>query len=243
MTAHHPHAFITGSAKRVGRKLALTLAQAGYNITLHYRHSAAEVQHTYADIVAFGVKCHIVQGDLQELAEMESLMTEATAALGAVTLLVNNASLFEKDDLTSLTPDMLQRHMDINSFAPMLLSRGFVAQLPPKTQGHIVCLLDGMHGWSVSPAFLSYSLSKLALQQFITLTAASLAPQVRLNGIALGATLEGHMDKPDTFTKTAAISPLKRNSTPQEVCDTLLYLERTPTITGQVISLSSGLHL
>ena len=120
-----------------------------------------------------------------------------------------------------------------------MLTQALAAQA---TKAQVVCLLDGMNSWSISPNFLSYSLSKLALEQFIKLQAAAIAPNIRLNGIALGSTLEGELDS-NTFAKTASLSPLKRNSNPAEVCETIMFLENAPAITGQIIALSNGFNL
>ncbi len=240
------HALITGGAKRVGREIALHLAQQGYYISLHYNHSQNEAQQTKRDIEAHMVQCGIVQGDLNEPHCAVNILRQATKKLGNVTLLINSASVFMRDDLAIVTADSLQSHMNVNCFSSIMLTQALFAQVGIEQEGtkaQVICLLDGMNGWSISPNFLSYSLSKLALEQFIKLQAASLAPNVRINGIALGATLQGHMDGDDTFAKIASLSPLGRNSNPAEVCGAIDFLERTPSITGQIISLSSGFNL
>ena len=233
------HAFITGGAKRVGREIALHLAAQGYNITIHANKSKVEAQQTLSDIAALGVNAHIEYGDLNEPQHAGAMLQSASKQLGAITLLVNNASIFFKDELANVTVDSLQAHMNINCFSAIMLTNALAAQA---NKAQAICLLDGMNSWSISPNFLSYSLSKLALEQFIKLQAAQLAPNMRLNGIALGSTLEGELDS-NTFTKTARLSPLKRNSNPQEVCETIMFLEKSPSITGQIIALSNGFNL
>ncbi len=245
------HALITGAAKRVGREIALHLAANGYDITIHYNDSYDEACQTKHDVELHNVKCWLVQADLSDLHQAGEIVQKAYAQGGEITLLINNASLFLKDDLANVTAQSLQSHMNINCFSAVMLTQELLKQ---KMEAHssslnnlsptqVICLLDGMNSWSISPNFLAYSLSKQALEQFIKLQAASLAPHIRLNGIALGATMCGHMDKEDTFAKIAELSPLKRVSNPQEVCDAVMFLENIPTITGQIISLSSGFNL
>jgi NAD(P)-dependent dehydrogenase (short-subunit alcohol dehydrogenase family) len=235
------HAFITGAGRRVGREIALHLAMAGYNITIHYNNSKAQAQQTADDVCQFGVKCALVQGDLSNLENLPNLITSSNQQLGEITLLIHNASLFLKDNFENIEIDSLQTHMQVNCFAPIMLTKAFCAQ--NKTNGQVICLSDGMNGWSISPNYFSYSLSKMAFENFITLQAASLAPSVRLNGIALGATLQGVQDNPDTFTKIANLSPLKHNSNAKEVCAAIDFLEKSPSITGQIIALSNGFNL
>jgi NAD(P)-dependent dehydrogenase (short-subunit alcohol dehydrogenase family) len=235
------HAFITGSAKRVGREIALHLAQAGYNITIHYHNSHEAAQQTAEDIREIGVKCALVRGDLTNLEGLSDLIAKSSEQIGEITLLIHNASLFMKDNFENIKATDLQSHMQVNCFAPIILTEAFVKQ--NKSSGQVICLSDGMNGWSMSPNYFSYALSKMALEQFITLQAANLAPNIRLNGIALGATLADANAKPDSFYKIAASTPLKCNSNYFEVCKAIEFLENTASLTGQIITLSAGLNL
>ncbi len=237
------HALITGGAKRVGRALALRLAEKGYDLTVHYRSGEGEAQALRSDIMAMGRQCRLIRANLsdgQTAARLCALAQEATP-MPPVTVLVHNASLFARDTLEQVTYSELDAHMRINLYAPVLLTQSFLAQLPEGAEGNVVALVDGMRGWSMSPAFLSYALSKGALEQFVSLMAPRLAPQVRINAIALGATLRGVMDKEDTFDKAKDFVPLKRNSNVEEVGDALMTLLSLPSMTGQVIRLSGGL--
>ncbi len=237
------HAFVTVAAKSIGRAMVLSLVHAGYDITIHCHQSVQEARALGEEIAAIGQKACVVRADLGQLDSLAACMEESVNALGAPTLLVHNASIFEKEGLEDATPASLERHMRVNALAPIMLSKAFMAHLPQDQKGHIVCLLDGMQGWSISPHFLSYSLSKLALEQFITLQAPVLAPHIRLNGIRLGATLEGAMDKPETFDKVRAMTPMRATSSPEEVCNALHALEALPNVTGQVIDVSGGMSL
>ena len=234
------HLFITGGARRIGRDIAVNYAKKGCDhISLHYCHSYDAAHHTQKDIMTYGTQCRVVQSDFAEVQSFDRLFD---STIPPVTTLIFNASLFEKDNLNNVTFESITRHIQINSVASILMVQAFQKQLK-NAQGHIIFLLDGMDGWSISPHFLSYSLSRKMIESFITLQAASLAPHIRINGIALGATLSGDMEKEHTLEKVKASSPLNRLSHTQEVLQSIHYLEMTKTVTGQIIKLSSGLHL
>lgn len=234
------HALITGAAQRVGREIALHLARRGWDITIHYRSSRKEADSLVAEIGALGRQAATVQADFDHPGSVGAIFDEVSSP---VTLLVHNASLFEKDSLHNVTHQRLQAHMNINLFSPLLLTQAFLKQLPRDTRGDIICLLDGLHGWSISPHYLSYSLSKLALRDTVTLLARALAPQVRIHGIALGATLPGKEDSPSTFERISSLTPLNTTSHPDEVCMTIDFLLASTSATGQSIDLSGGLSL
>jgi NAD(P)-dependent dehydrogenase (short-subunit alcohol dehydrogenase family) len=238
-----PHAIITGAAKRVGQHLALRLARAGYDISLHYHRSHDEAEETRLMILQSGVRCHLICADLHDPEACATIVPCALDALGAASLLIHNASLFERDRLDTLTPSLMHQHMQVNMIAPALITQDFARVHAGAMPAQIVCLVDGLTGWSMSSEFFSYTLSKAALEQFIPLAASALAPHIRVNGIALGATVVGHMEQPETFEKFRMVAPLKRNSTPDEVADALMFLEASPSITGQIIRLSGGMHL
>ncbi|MFO1242820.1 MAG: SDR family NAD(P)-dependent oxidoreductase [Rickettsiales bacterium] len=234
------HAFVTGGAIRVGRAIALHLAVKGWDITLHYGHSETEAGRTANDIEGLGRSAHLVQADLSIPDAVSGLLENLSKP---VSLLIHNASVFEKDSVVTLTADRLQNHLNVNLVSPLLLTQAFVKQLPKDAKGHVICLLDGMLGWSISPHYLSYSISKLGLHNAVNLLAGSLAPGVRINGIALGATLPGDSDLPSTFEKIRGFTPLRSNSNTGEVCAAIDFLLETPSITGHIIDLSSGMAL
>ena len=244
MLSSSPHALITGAAKRVGREIALHLANHGYDLTLHYHRSEDEAKSLYTEITALGRICRLVQADLSTPHVTSTVFTtaEAHSPMSPVTLLIHNAALFERDTLETATYEQLDAHMRVNLYSPMLLTQAFSAQLPKETKGHVIALTDGLHGWSLSPSFLSYSMSKLALEQFVRLMASRLAPHIRINTVAMGATLAAHEKDANTFLKTQSMTPLQCNSSPQEVCDIIIALEKLSSVTGQIFYLSSGLH-
>lgn len=237
-----PRALITGGAVRIGREVALALADAGWGVAIHYHRSEKEARALAASIHKKGGHAVAIKANLADEKAVSKLMPQAVKLLGGpVTCLVNNASVFGKDSLETLSSSSWQRHMGVNFHAPLLLAKEMARQ--NIKNGIIINLLDGIWGWSMSPHFLSYSLSKLGLWNATELLARELAPHIRVNGVALGPTLIGKQDKEETFTKLAARAPLKRTSSPKEVCDTVLYLLNAPSVTGQVIQLGGGMHL
>lgn len=236
-----PVALITGAARRIGRSIALSLAEAGYDIIVHYHKSEQAAKSLVSEIEARGRKAVAIAAHLEIPQQVESLVPRAASMLGPVTLLVNNASHFARDTIDTASYDSFLTHQQVNLYAPMALSQAFATQAPAGSQ--IVNLSDGVYGWSMSAHFLTYSLSKFGLLSLTELLAASLAPQVRVNAIALGPTLPGVMEKPGTFEKLASHAPLKRVSSPEEVVAALQYLLHAPSVTGQVLYLSGGMQL
>ncbi len=232
-------ALITGAARRIGREIALSLADKGWDIALHYHRSEGEAQEVASRIERKGCRCVILGADLADAEAASTLIARATAALGPLALLVHNASVFEKQGLSGFSHETFAAHMAVNLEAPLHLTRDFAAQAPQGSQ--VVCLLDGMEGWSMSGAYLAYALSKNGLNEAVRLLARPLAPRIRINGIALGATLEGAYDTPETFSRLAEKAPLQRNGTVADVLSALEFLLTCQGITGQVLDISGGM--
>lgn len=234
-------ACITGAAIRVGRAIALHLAQQGWQIVIHYHTSCEQAERTLSDVRHYGVKATAIQADLSNANDVEKLIARVNDEMGVIHCLIHNASLFERQPFSELKPADLRAHLAINLEAPLLLSRDFAAQLPDAERGDIICLLDGMKDWSIAEPFLSYSLSKLGMQNAISLLKNALGPTIRINGIALGPTIKGAKDV-HTFEKLRQISALQSTSCVQEVCRTLDYLLGSTNVTGEIISLASGFN-
>lgn len=233
---------ITGAAVRVGKAIALELATAGWDVVIHYRNSHKEAEQLAAEIQAKGRKAHLAQSDLQDSAQVSRLIPQLTEKGVHLDCLVNNASLFEKDALATVTHDGWGRQMDVNCFAPVQLIRDFAAQYQGN-DGNVINIADGLEGWSMSPVFFSYTMSKRALMNATQLLVRVLAPRIRINVVAPGATLESALDKQHgTFAKLEKIVPLGHNTQLQEVCDTVRYIIGAPSLTGQVLSLAGGIH-
>lgn len=238
-----PVALITGAARRVGRTIALALAEQGYDIAIHYHRSEDAAKTLVEEVKAHGRRAVAIAAHLEVPHQVEGLVPRAADLLGPLSLLINNASTFKRDTAKTANYDSFLTHQQVNLYAPMALSQAFAAQLPQQAQGNIINLSDGVYGWSMSAHFLTYSLSKFGLLSLTELLASSLAPSVRVNAVALGPTIPGVMDTPGTFEKLASLAPLKRVSSPEEVVAAITYLLSAPSVTGQVIYLSGGMQM
>lgn len=234
-------ALVTGSAQRLGRHIALELADAGWNILLHCRQSVEKAAQTELDIRSKGVECAVLQYDLADPDQVQSLFNQA-CAYGPLRCVVNNASLFEFDSASDLTPDLFNRHMAVNLYAPLSLSRLLHQHVPEGEVGVVVNLLDQKLD-NLNPDFLSYTLSKAGLDTATQMLATELAPRLRVVGVSPGLTLISHLQTPEQFEKTHQISPLKRSSQPEDIAKAVRFLVESPAITGTKLVVDGGQHL
>lgn len=235
-------ALVTGAAKRIGRAIALDLAAAGWAVAIHYRQSRPEAEALARDIEARGGTAVTLAADLARESEVETLVPAATAALGPLALLVNNASLFEMDKVDTTTRASWDAHIETNLRAPLVLSQGFARQLPEGTAGNIVNMLD-QRVWKPTPYFLSYTVAKMGLWTLTRTLALALAPRIRVNGIGPGPTLPSPRQTPEQFQQQWSAMPLGRGTTPEEICAALRFILAAPAMTGQMIALDGGEHL
>ena len=237
-------ALVTGGAKRIGRAIALTLAQRGWDIAVHYGRSADEAQATVRDIQRLGRRASAVQCDLADEGAVNALLPKAMHALdtNALTCVVNNASLFERDSAADFSLANLDLHMHANLAAPVLLAQSLYSLTPMGTQAVVVNLLD-QKLFNLNPDYLSYTLSKAALQAATTMLAQALAPKVRVVGVAPGITLASGDQTEEGFAKAHALTPLGRSSTPEDVAATVCFVADNPAITGTTLLVDGGQHL
>ena len=234
-------AFVTGAARRIGRSLALAAAAAGYDLAIHHRSHPEDADSLAQEAAALGANSLTLTGDLADPVTA-SVLLDAASRLGPVTLLVNNASLFEDDDLANLNANGLNAHLAINLTAPILLAQAFALRLPGEANGLVVNVLD-QRVLRPNPQFFSYSLSKAALWQATRTMAQALAPRIRVNGIGPGPTLPSIHQAPGEFEAEAAGTLLGRPIDPQEIAAALRYLIDAPSVTGQMIAVDAGQHL
>ena len=235
-------ALVTGAAKRIGRSIALALAQRGWDVAVHYGSSAEEAQATVRDIEHLGRRACALQCDLADEQAVQSLLPQAMQALGRISCVVNNASLFAQDDATDFSVAMLDRHMHANLAAPLLLARALHAATPDGAQAVVINLLD-QKLFNLNPDFLSYTLSKAALHTATTVLAQALAPKLRVVGVAPGITLVSGEQTAENFAKAHAVTPLGRSSTPDDVAATVCFAAESPAITGTTLLVDGGQHL
>ena len=235
-------ALITGAARRIGRAMALTAAEAGYDVAVHHRGDASDAEQMAAEITALGRKAAPVAAELTDEAQTSSLVRRAAEALGPVTLLINNASVFSDDRIQTHTRESWDAHIETNLRAPILLAQAFAAALPEGSEGLIVNMLD-QRVWKPNPQFFSYGLSRAALWSATQMLAQALAPRIRVNGIGPGPTLASIHQTPADFEAEAHNIPLQRRSSPEDVAAALRYLIDARQVTGQMIAVDGGQHL
>jgi NAD(P)-dependent dehydrogenase (short-subunit alcohol dehydrogenase family) len=233
-----PVALITGSAQRIGREIALEMVRAGWRVAVHYRRSAASAAQTVAALREAGGQAMAFAADLSDEADCANLVPAVVQGFGRIDALVNNASLFEHDDLASFGHAMLSKHLAANTAAPIVLARALA-----QAGGRVVVNLLDQKLWNPNPDHLSYTLSKAALEAANTLLAIALAPQVRVCGVAPGVTLlSGDMNGPE-FEAAHRMTPLGRSSTPEDVARAVRFVIESPAITGTTILVDGGQHL
>lgn len=235
-------ALVTGAARRLGRAMALELAQAGFAVAIHYSRSRDEAERLAAEIVAQGGQAALVVGDLAVEADMQALMPQAVAALGPIGVLVNNASTFERDEVDSASRASWDFHMEVNLRAPFVLSQAMAAALPDDAHGVIVNLID-QRVWNLTPHFTTYTLSKAGLWTLTQTMALALAPRIRVAGIGPGPALPSVRQTQAQFDAQCAGTPLAVGTSPDEVAAALRFILSSRSYTGQMVALDGGQHL
>ena len=260
---HQPVVLVTGSAKRLGREIALLLAKHGWRVAVHYHTSEQDAINTIAALaintlgtgenkgentseIAFFEK---FQCDLSDEAAVRTLLPQVIDHFGRVDAVVNSAAIFEHDAAATFSYGAMHKHLATNTGAAILLSQALHEHVSERqktgetaAQGAVVNLLD-QKLWNQNPDFLSYTLSKAALEAAITMLAMELAPLVRVIGVAPGLTLTSHMISDAKFQELHKISPLGRSSTAQDVADAVRFALENRSITGTTLLVDGGQHL
>ena len=241
-----PTVLVTGAARRLGREMALALAAAGWQVGVHYRGSADEAQATVADCTKAarpGARFAAFRADLSDEAATRVLLPQVIAHFGAVDAVVNSASLFEHDEPATFSYGAMQAHLAANTGAPVLLAQALHAHVTARgASGVVVNMLD-QKLWNQNPDFLSYTLSKAALEAATTMLALALAPQLRVVGVAPGLTLTSHMLSDEKFKQLHRLSPLGRSSTAADVVGAVRFALENQSITGTTLLVDGGQHL
>ncbi|MFZ6751913.1 SDR family oxidoreductase [Undibacterium sp. Dicai25W] len=233
---------VTGAAKRIGRHIALSMAQQGWDIVVHFGTSAEAAAEVVAQITAMGQRAVAIQADLGNEQATRALFSSAMEAMGAIHCVVNNASLFEEDRASTFSQRCLDQHMHANLAAPVILAQALHAATPDGQQACVINLLD-QKLYNLNPDFLSYTLSKAALQCATTMLAQALAPKVRVAGVAPGITMvSGHQTEAD-FSVAHQATPLGYSSTPEDIARSVLFIANSPAITGTTLLVDGGQHL
>jgi NAD(P)-dependent dehydrogenase (short-subunit alcohol dehydrogenase family) len=233
---------VTGSAKRIGRQLALDLAGIGHDIAVHYNRSILEARDVAKLIREMGQRAIIVQGDLFLAETPERLIAEASEGMGGLSGLINNASIFEPDEVGTITTNSWAQHLDTNLRAPVMLAQAFARQLAPATHGNIINIID-QRVWKLNPKFFSYTASKSALWTVTRTLAQALAPHIRVNAIGPGPALPNIRMDEEEFVKQSRLTLLGCGTSPAEISAAVKFILSQPALTGQMIVLDGGQHL
>ncbi len=242
MTAPLQTVLITGAARRIGRAMALDLANHGWQIGIHHHTSAAKAQNLVDEIKARGGKAATLKADLRNTGQTTGLIKACNEKLGPVSCLINNASRFENDAANDFDIEDWTAHMDINLRAPVLLAKAMTQALPKGMAGNIINMID-QRVWRLNPGFFSYTLSKSALWTATRTMAQSFAPDIRVNAIGPGPTLASKRQNLENFERQKDALLLKTGPDLEEICTAIRFILATPSMTGQMIALDGGQHL
>lgn len=246
-TGAHPDdypraALVTGAALRLGRAVALDLADAGWSVVLHHRNSETAARALEAEIGARGGTAVALKADLAQEDQAAGLISRAVDAVGPLGLLVNNASVFEPDLPSDATRESWDLHMETNLRAPFVLTQAFAAALPSGAGGLVANLLDD-RVLALPGDYISYSLSKAGLWTLTRSLAIALAPTIRVVGIGPGHSLPARGETEASFRTAIERLPLARSAPPADICLALRFFIACKSVTGQMIALDSGRHL
>lgn len=232
---------ITGAAQRIGRAVALGLAEDGWKVAIHYSNSEQAADELKQLIADKGGSAVTLKANLADSTETGHLISRAVDAAGPLSALINNASVFERDEVTTLTDDSWDMHLNVNLKAPAVLMRDFADQAT--SGGNIINIID-QRVWRLNPDFISYTVSKTGLWTLTQTFAQALAEkQIRVNGIGPGPTLANQRQKPEEFEKQTRLVPLGTGANPQDIFDGVRYILSAQAMTGQMIALDGGQHL
>ena len=232
---------ITGGATRIGAAIAEKLSGPGKEIVIHFNKSRSKAEKLKKKLSKNKTKVYLVKGDLSKDKDVKKILKFAKSKLKYFNCLINNASLFENDKLENFTIDSWERHLRTNLRAPAFLSKEFAKNIRSKNN-NIINIID-QRVFKLTPYFFSYTISKTGLYTLTKTSAMSLAPNIRVNGIAPGPTLKNKRQSEKHFKKQYLATPLKRQVDVEQICNAVDFFIKNKSITGQVISVDSGQSL
>ena len=233
---------ITGAATRVGKAIALHFAERGWNIALHYFRSSSKARELKKIIEQNWVKVALIKTNLKNPKQVEKIVPLAKRKLGTIDCLINNAALFEKDDIANFTTKSWNDHLNINLLAPAILAKQFAKQAPKKTVSNIINIID-QRIFNLTPFFMSYAISKSGLQTLTKTMAMRLGPNIKVNAIAPGPTIKSKRQTDRHFRNQVKSTLLKKSVRLEDICDIVEFLINNNSITGQIVAVDSGQNL
>ena len=234
---------VTGGARRIGRTIALELAEHGCEVAVHYRGSEVDALATVAAVRATGANAHAFQADLSDEGACKELVPSVVAHFGQLDAVVNNASTFEYDDAASFSHAAMDKHWRANTAPAVLLAQALHGHASARTANGCVVNIIDQKLWNPNPDYLSYTLSKAALQTATVALAQALAPVLRVCGVAPGVTLASGPMSDSELERAHRLTPLQRSSTPADIAHAVRFLIESPAITGTTLLVDGGQHL
>ena len=232
---------ITGGATRIGAAMSKKLSGPGVEMVIHYNESKANAEKLKKELSKNKTKVYLVKGDLSKETDVKKIVKFAKSKLKYFNCLINNASLFENDKLDNFTSDSWGRHLRTNLRTPALLSKEFAKNVK-KGNNNIINIID-QRVFKLTPYFFSYTISKTGLYTLTKTSAMSLAPNIRVNGIAPGPTIKNSRQSDKHFKKQYMATPLKRQVDVEQICNAVDFFIKNRSITGQVLAIDSGQNL
>ena len=233
---------ITGGATRIGKAIALHFAKKGWNVAIHYFKSSTKAKNLKKIIEKNSVKVALIKADLKNSKQVNKVILTAKKKLGTINCLINNAALFEKDDILSFTTQSWNDHLNTNLLAPAILIKQFAKQASKKSTSNIINIID-QRVFKLTSIFMSYTISKSSLYTLTKTMAMRLGPNIKVNGIAPGPTIKSKRQSTKHFNKQAKSTLLKKPVGTNDICDSVEFFINNNSITGQVIAVDSGQNL
>jgi NAD(P)-dependent dehydrogenase (short-subunit alcohol dehydrogenase family) len=235
-------ALVTGGARRIGRAIVEALAEDGYAVAIHCNGSTEEAEELKVLLASGGHVAETVRCDLTAADERRTLVQRASDAVGPLTVLVNNASVFDRDELATTDDETWRRHFAVNLEAPVFVARDFARGIPEGKTGAVVNIID-QRVLKPNPLFFSYTLSKTALLAATRTMAQALAPRVRVNAVGPGPTLPSRRQSASDFARQTAALPLGAGPQLRDIAEAVLFLVNARSVTGQMLAVDGGQHL
>ena len=232
---------VTGGATRIGAAIAKKLSGPNVEMVIHYNKSKNKAEILKRQLIMNGTKVYLVKGDLSKEKDLNKIVKFAKLKLKFFNCLINNASLFENDKLENFSTDSWGKHLRTNLRTPALLSKEFAKNIRGKNN-NIINIID-QRVFKLTPFFFSYTISKTGLYTLTKTSAMSLAPKIRVNGIAPGPTIKNKRQSEKHFKKQFMATPLKKQVNVNEICNAVDFFIKNTSITGQVLAIDSGQNL
>ena len=233
---------VTGGGKRIGSSICKYLAEKGWRVIIHYNNSKFSAEKTLNEILEKNGKANIIKADLSSPNQIKKLIPNINDRFGNLSMLINNASLFEKDDIKSLSPELFDKHINVNTRAPLFLSKAFKEQYKKRKNGIIINFLD-QSVLTLRPDFTSYSVSKNGLWYLTKSLAQALSPNIRVCAIGPGPTLQGKRQTKKDFETQKKSTLLGIGPDLMEINNAIKFIIENDSFTGQMIVLDGGEHL